>query len=58
MAPRQEAPREPEQFPVISGMNDEPKPDGEAAQCGFLSDVDYAPPSTDWDAGQFRMFGE
>ncbi|MEX3984285.1 hypothetical protein AB4Y45_35600 [Paraburkholderia sp. EG287A] len=51
-------PREPEQFPVINGL-DEPRPDGAAGQFAVIPDDEPPlPPSDDWDAGQFRMFGD
>jgi hypothetical protein len=55
MSDRFNKPKEPEQFPVVSGL-EVPKPDREGGQCAIIPEDDCTPPESDWDAGQFRMF--
>lgn len=57
MANRRKRPEEPEQFPVITGL-DEPGPNREAGQVAVIPDDDFDSPANDWDAGHIRLFGE
>lgn len=57
MASRRKRPSEPEQFPVISGL-DEHEPEREAGQVAVIPDDDFDSAATNWDAGHVRLFGE